>query len=174
MRHNGTAEDAMELTITFDELLEWTAEERAKWLPWFKAHPKALDLPLQPGGRFGNVAALVDHIFLVEHRHTARLQFKELPTASGIAAGDVEALWAYGDRGRSGVRAFLPKLKPDDLNKPRDVVVADGTYQLSPRKLLFHMALHEVRHWAQIASTVRAAGLAPPGNHDLFYSKALV
>jgi hypothetical protein len=82
----------MELTITLNELLGWTAEERAKWLPWFKANPKALDLPLQPGGRFGTVASLVDHIFLVEHRHTARLQFKELPTASGIAAGDVDAL----------------------------------------------------------------------------------
>jgi hypothetical protein len=36
------------------------------------------------------------------------------------------------------------------------------------------VALHEVRHWAQIAWTVRAAGPAPPGNHDLFDSKALV
>jgi hypothetical protein len=36
------------------------------------------------------------------------------------------------------------------------------------------MALHEVRHWAQIASAVRAAGFVPPGDHDLFYSKALV
>jgi uncharacterized damage-inducible protein DinB len=36
------------------------------------------------------------------------------------------------------------------------------------------MALHEVRHWAQIAAVVRMAGFAPPGNHDLFYSKALI
>jgi uncharacterized damage-inducible protein DinB len=54
------------------------------------------------------------------------------------------------------------------------VVVATGTYALSPRKLLFHMVLHEVRHWAQIAAAVRAAGFAPPGEHDLIYSKALV
>ena len=54
------------------------------------------------------------------------------------------------------------------------MVVSDGTYPLSPRKLLFHMALHEVRHWAQVASTVRMAGFAPPGEHDLFYSKALI
>ncbi len=87
----------MSLQISLDELMTWTGEERAKWLPWLKANPKALD-----------------------------------------------------------------------------VIVATGTYPLSPRKLLFHMALHEVRHWAQIAAAVRAAGFAPPGDHDLFYSKALV
>jgi uncharacterized damage-inducible protein DinB len=34
--------------------------------------------------------------------------------------------------------------------------------------------LHEVRHWAQIAAAVRAAGHPRPGDHDLFYSKALI
>ena len=29
----------MTLTLSLDELLAWTAEERAKWLPWFKANP---------------------------------------------------------------------------------------------------------------------------------------
>ncbi|HWI20663.1 MAG TPA: DinB family protein [Vicinamibacterales bacterium] len=164
----------MTLTLTLDELLAWTAEERAKWLPWFKANPHALDLTIQPGGRFATIASLVDHIFLVEHRHTLRLQGRELPSESGIKPGDVDALWAYGQRGREGLRAYLPTLSAADANTPRDVVVASGTYPLSPRKLLFHMALHEVRHWAQVASTVRAAGHAPPGDHDLFYSKALV
>jgi uncharacterized damage-inducible protein DinB len=164
----------MPLAITLDELLAWTAEERAKWLPWFKTNPRALDLTLQPGGRFGTIGSLVDHIFLVEHRHTARLQGIALPTASGVSAGDVDALWAYAAAGRAGVRRYVSTLAPADINTPREVVVPTGTYPMSPRKLLFHMALHEVRHWAQIASTVRAAGLAPPGDHDLFYSKALV
>ena len=164
----------MTLTITLDELLAWTEEERAKWLPWLKANPGALDVAVQPGGRFPTVAALIDHIFLVEHRHTLRLQGKELPAQSGIAAGDVDALYEYAARGREGVRRYLPTLNQNDINVPRDVVVASGTYPLSPRKLLFHMVLHEVRHWAQIAAAVRAAGHAPPGDHDLFYSKALV
>jgi uncharacterized damage-inducible protein DinB len=164
----------MTLTITLDELLAWTAEERAKWLPWFKANPKALDLAMQPGGRFSTVAALIDHIFLVEHRHTLRLQGMQLPTESGVAANDIDALWSYAERGRAALRAYLPTLTAADANTPRDVVVASGTYPLSPRKLLFHMALHEVRHWAQVASTVRTAGHTPPGDHDLFYSKALI
>ena len=164
----------MELTITLDELHAWTAEERAKWLPWFKANPAALDLTLQPGGRFGTVGNLIDHIFLVEHRHTRRLQRVEIPKESGVAPGDIDGLWAYADRGRQNVRDYVPTLTPAEINEPRDFIVPAGNFPLSPRKLLIHMALHEVRHWAQIASTVRAAGYAPPGDHDLFFSKALV
>jgi len=160
--------------ITLDELLGWTAEERAKWLPWFKSNPAALDVTVQPGGRFPTVGSLIDHIFLVEHRHTARLQSKELPTASGVSAGDVDTLWAYADRGRRAVQEFAPSLSDADLNTPRAVVIPSGTYSMSPRKLLLHMALHEVRHWAQIAAAVRAAGFAPPGDHDLFYSNVMV
>jgi uncharacterized damage-inducible protein DinB len=164
----------MTINITLDELLQWNAEERSKWRPWLEANPAALDVPLQPGGRFPTVGSLIEHIFLVEVRHILRLQQKELPTTTGVAPGDIDALFAYAARGRESVHRYLPTLAPDELNKPRDVVVSDGTYPLSPRKLLFHMALHEVRHWAQVASTVRLAGYAPPGNHDLFYSKTLV
>lgn len=164
----------MTLTISLDELLGWTAEERAKWLPWLKANPAALNMAVQPGGRFPTVGSLINHIFLVEVRHTLRLQGKELPTETGVKPGDIDGLYAYAARGREALHRYLPSIDPAELNKPRDVVVADGTYPLSPRKLLFHMALHEVRHWAQIASAVRMAGCAPPGDHDLFYSKALV
>jgi uncharacterized damage-inducible protein DinB len=164
----------MTLTISLDELLGWTAEERAKWQPWLKANPAALDAPVQPGGRFPTVWSLIDHTFLVEVRHTRRLQGQELPAESGVPARDLDALFAYAARGRAAVHAYLPTLDAADALTPRDVVVASGTYPLTPRKLLFHMALHEVRHWAQIASSVRMAGHAPPGDHDLFYSKALL
>ena len=107
-------------------------------------------------------------------RHTYRLQGKELPTVSGLAPDDVDALFAYADRGRAGVKQFLTTVRIDDLDQARDVTVASGVYRMSPRKLLFHMVLHEVRHWAQIAAAVRVAGFAPPGEHDLFYSKALL
>jgi uncharacterized damage-inducible protein DinB len=139
-----------------------------------KKNPAALDAAVQPGGRFPTVAALIDHIFLVEVRHIHRLQGKELPTATGVVAGDVDGLFTYAAHGREAVHRYLPMLNPGELNKPRDVVVATGTYALSPRKLLFHMALHEVRHWAQIALAVRMAGFTPPGDHDLFYSKSVL
>jgi uncharacterized damage-inducible protein DinB len=44
---------------------------------------------------------------------------------------------------------------------------------MTSRKLLFHILVHEIRHWAQIALAVRLAGIEPPGDHDLMYSRAL-
>lgn len=162
------------LSLTIDELLAWTAEERAKWLPWLKDHPLALDVVVQPGGRFPTVASLLEHIFLVEVRHTRRLQGLELPGHTGVDVGDIDGLFAYGERGRDGVHRYLTTLSAEAAAMPREVVVqSGGSFSMTPRKLIFHMSLHEVRHWAQIASAVRFAGLTPPGDHDLFYSNAL-
>ena len=40
------------------------------------------------------------------------------------------------------------------------------------RKLNAHILVHEIRHWAQIAVTMRQHELAPPGEHDLVLSKS--
>lgn len=165
----------MTLTLSLDEVLKWTAEERAKWLPWFKENPSALDAEVQPGGRFPTVASLLEHIFLVEVRHTRRLQRLDLPGHTGVDTGDIDGLFGYAERGREGVHEYVATLTGNDAATPREVVVqSGGSFSMTPRKLLFHMAMHEVRHWAQIASAVRMAGFAPPGDHDLFYSKALL
>ncbi len=58
-------------------------------------------------------------------------------------------------------------------NQVRTFEVRDQQWPMSARKLLFHIVVHETRHWAQIALAVRSAGLEPPGDHDLFYSRAL-
>ena len=161
------------ITLSLNELLAYTDEERGKWRKWFAAHPAAMDVRLQPDGRFATVGALVDHIFLVECRHLARLQHQPVPEASGVKSGDIDALFAYAARTRDALRAFVSKLDEVDAAKPRDFAVQSGTVRMTPRKLLLHIGLHETRHWAQIALGVRQAGLTPPGNHDLFYSSAL-
>jgi uncharacterized damage-inducible protein DinB len=161
------------IVLTLDELFAYTDEERGKWRTWFVTHPAAMDVRLQPGGRFDTVAALVDHIFLVETRHLARLHGESVPAASGIANGDTDALFAYAGRTRDGLRRFAAKLDDVQAAKLQDLTVQSGTFRMSPRKLLLHICLHELRHWAQIALGVRQAGFDPPGNHDLFYSSAL-
>jgi uncharacterized damage-inducible protein DinB len=161
------------ITLSLTELLAYTDEERGKWRKWFEAHPAAMDLRLQPDGRFATVGALVDHIFLVETRHLARLQQQPVPDASGVTFGDIDALFAYAARTRDGLRAYASKLDDVDAAKSREFTVQSGTVRMTPRKLLLHIGLHELRHWAQIALGVRQAGLNPPGNHDLFYSSAL-
>jgi uncharacterized damage-inducible protein DinB len=161
------------IALSLDELFAYTDEERGKWRAWLEAHPAAMDLRLQPDGRFATVGALIDHIFLVEARHLARLQGGAVPEASGMGRGDVVALFAYAARTRDALRDYSAKLDDVDAQKPRAFAVQSGTYSMTPRKLLLHICLHEIRHWAQIALGVRQAGLAPPGNHDFFYSRAI-
>jgi uncharacterized damage-inducible protein DinB len=162
------------LTLSLDELLAYTDEERDKWRGWLTSHANALALQLQPTGRFATVNALIDHIFLVEARHLARLQGRPVPDASGVGSGDIDRLFEYGEIVRQSLRQYLPTLGADAASTVREFTVLSGTARMTPRKLLFHMAMHETRHWAQIALGVRQAGLEPPGNHDLFYSRALV
>jgi uncharacterized damage-inducible protein DinB len=161
------------LSLSLDELFAYTDEERGKWRVWLEANPAATDLRLQPDGRFATVGALIDHIFLVEARHLARLQGTPVPEASGVGAGDAVALFAYAARTRDALRAYTARLDDVEAQKPRDFAVQSGSYRMTPRKLLLHICVHEIRHWAQVALGVRQAGLAPPGNHDFFYSKAV-
>jgi uncharacterized damage-inducible protein DinB len=132
-----------------------------------------MTLKMQPDGRFATVGALIDHIFLVEARHLARLKRGTVPDSSGLAQPETANLFRYAAGVRLSLREYLRALAQEDSVTPREFTVQSGTFRMTPRKLLVHIALHETRHWAQIALAVRQAGLEPPGNHDLFFSKAL-
>jgi uncharacterized damage-inducible protein DinB len=55
----------------------------------------------------------------------------------------------------------LPMIPPDKRN-------------MSRRKIALHALLHGHRHWAQLASLVRAAGFSSGFGGDLLFSQALV
>ena len=161
------------IELTFSEFSRYTQEERDKWRTWFLAHPEATGIEMQPGGRFNTVGALIDHIFLVERRHLQRLRGTELDTKTGLSGLNAPPLFDYGASVRRELEQFVGELDEDVANEPRTFTVqSGGEFALTPRKLLFHCLLHETRHWAQIALAIRRAGLEPPGNHDLFYSRA--
>jgi uncharacterized damage-inducible protein DinB len=159
--------------LDFGELVRYTQEERDKWRTWFTAHPEALELDVQPGGRFATVGALIDHIFLVERRHLQRLRNAPVDSTTGLSGHHAPPLFDYGASVRRELDQFVSELNEDEASEPRTFTLQTGDFMLTPRKLLFHCLLHETRHWAQIALSIRRAGLDPPGNHDLFYSKAL-
>ena len=161
------------MQLTYDELVRYTNEERDKWRGWFVAHPTAMEIDVQPGARHGTVGALIDHIFLVERRHLQRLRGADVDTRTGLSGLNAPPLFDYGASVRRELDQFVAELDEDVANEPRTFTVQSGDFVLTPRKLLFHCLLHETRHWAQIALAVRRAGLEPPGNHDLFFSRAL-
>jgi uncharacterized damage-inducible protein DinB len=161
------------MRLDFAELVRYTQEERDKWRVWFASHPDGLGVEVQPGGRYPTVGSLIDHIFLVERRHLQRLRNAPLDTTTGLSGHHAPPLFDYAASVRRELDQFVSDLDEDVADEPRSFTLQTGDFILTPRKLLFHCLLHETRHWAQIALSLRRAGLEPPGNHDLFYSRAL-
>jgi uncharacterized damage-inducible protein DinB len=160
------------LALTFDELLRYTNGERDKWRAWFVGHPGAIEAPMQPDARFATVGKLVDHIFLVERRHLQRLQSQPVVEQTGLTGNNASPLFDYGASVRRELEQYAANLG-DDADEVRTFDIRGERMPLTTRKLLFHILLHETRHWAQIATAVRLAGFEPPGDHDLLFSAAL-
>jgi uncharacterized damage-inducible protein DinB len=163
----------MALSLEYTELLRYTAEEREKWRAYFTATPQAIDAALQPGARFSTVGKLIDHIFLVERRHVQRLRQEPLSDRTGLTGNNAPPLFDYGASVRRELEHYVDGLDDGVADQIRAFEVQTGRYEMTPRKLLFHILVHEIRHWAQIALAVRLAGHQPPGDHDLFFSRAL-
>ena len=163
----------MSIGVEFARLIAYSDHERAKWRAWVAADPSRLNAPFQPGGRFPTLWSLLDHLFLVERRHLARLEGAVPPDATGIAVGDWKALFEYADLVRADLRQFADEL--DDAEAAQVITwtavapAPPGTYSMTRGKLMTHVLLHEIRHLAQIAYAVRLQDHEPPGEHDYFY-----
>jgi uncharacterized damage-inducible protein DinB len=161
------------VNLAFGELLRYTAEERDKWRAWLMVNPTAMEAPVQPGGRLPSVGKLIDHIFLVERRHLQRLTGDRLSDSTGLTGNNAPPLFDYGASVRRELEQFAGDLDEDAANEMRTFEVRDRQWPMTPRKLLFHILVHETRHWAQIALAVRLAGFEPPGDHDFFYCRSV-
>ena len=157
------------ITAGLAELLSYSDHERGKWRAWLEADPSRLTLPVQDGGRFPTIESLLDHIFLVERRHLARMEGATPPDSTGVAPGDVQGLFEYGELVRADFTRFVSTLDDATASQRFTFSIPAGPQTMSRRKLATHVVLHEVRHLAQIALAARAAGVAPPGDHDLFF-----
>ena len=49
-----------------------------------------------------------------------------------------------------------------------DIPLLNRTVRLTPRKILVHVATHEIRHWAQVGTLLRTQGWKVPAQDLLF------
>ena len=161
----------MSVTVALEDLLDYSDHEREKWRAWIAADPSRCQIPFQPGGRFPTLGAIFDHVFLVERRHLARLEGGTPPEATGVAAGDAQALFEYAALVRADFRQYVADLDDQRAGEMLTFTVASspGPTRMTRRKLPVHILLHEIRHLAQVALAARLAGHEPPGQHDYFY-----
>jgi len=165
----------MFVDLSLNNLLDYTDWERHKWHAWFGQHgASALKISAGPhgDGRFEAVGELVRHIFSAEKRYVERLSGRPLTDPTSIPADKVDALFQFGERSRSGLRDFIATFPARDWDVPQDFTILNSFLRATPRKIVIHILMHEIRHWAQIATLLRLHGLTDEF-HDFLFSPVL-
>jgi uncharacterized damage-inducible protein DinB len=152
----------MVVNLSFDELMEYTDWEREKWHAWFRQNgDQAMQMSAGPNGdgRFTTVGDLVRHIFGAEKRYVDRLSNRPLTDATAIPNDNVEALFEFGRQSRADLRKFVERFPAEKWDVSEEHKILKYTINVSPRKIVIHIQMHEIRHWAQIATMFRLNGL---------------
>jgi uncharacterized damage-inducible protein DinB len=148
--------------ISLNDLVEYTDWDRGKWQEWFRTHG---DEPLKIGagphgdGRFGTVGDVIKHIFSAEKRYVERLSGRPLSETASLPADKFEALFQLGEESRRGLKTFLETYPAQDWDVPQEFRLMNSYLKATPRKIMVHVLMHEIRHWAQVATLLRLSGL---------------
>ena len=160
------------MNIDVADLLDYTAWERGKWKACFERHgARALGAGVGPhgDGRFKTVGEVVRHIFSAEKRYVERLTGRPLTETADIPSDDVDALFQFGRQSRDDLRVFIETFPAQDWDVAHEHTIGNHTLRLTPRMIIIHVVLHEIRHWAQVATLLRLEGVTD-GFHDILFS----
>lgn len=148
------------LGLTFDDLIDYTAWQRDRWRGWFRDRPAALSLSTGDHGddRLTTVGEVVRHIFGAELRYVQRLTGEPLNDLAAVPTDDVERLFKIGDEARSHLKQLLRTMPADQWDIPRHFAILKYQVTATPKKIVAHTLMHEVRHWAQLATICRMCG----------------
>jgi len=163
----------MSVGIALAELLAWNHESAVFWKGHLDANPALLHVPCGIGGT-ANVHEFAAHVWGVELRWAQRVAGLPL-LGKGDVPTELEALFGLH---QEAVEIFQTLL--DDPRQDWDGVFTLDLDWLPPqarsfshRKLVAHALFHSQRHWAQLATLVRAAGFPSEFKGDLLFSQAL-
>ncbi len=159
--------------ITIEELLRYTDEERARWENWFAENSEDLLSTPIAGDRQNTIGSLIVHIFGPELRAVQRLRGEVLTDYHGRPGTTLAEVFGFGIATRQALRGYIFQVSASDWNRVVDFSLGPNHARATVRKIVTASLIHEVRHWAQIASLVRERGFVPPEDHDLLTSAAL-
>lgn len=165
---------AMKDAIHFEELLDYAEFETRRWRDWFERYPAALAVKTEVATA-GNAMTLVFHIAFVEQYYVAILMEEPRPDYKTMKYGSIEELFAIFDESQNRLRHFLKTAKKADWDKPVDLG-SRGEFTVPPvtkRKCFAHVLLHGTRHWAQLATELRASGYKQDWQHDFLFTEAM-
>lgn len=156
------------LALSVDELLAWSERTHDGWRALLTQHPEALALPCDV--REGEtVHDLVLHIVAAELRYAERLAGREATTYEALPRGDAAALYATHDRATALLREALAREDVDWEEVLEFQTRSAGVLRATRRTILVHLALHGIRHYAQLATIVRQHGVTPGWGMDYLF-----
>ncbi len=161
--------------VSFTELLRYSELETAKWHHFLNgAGPAILDVPIDTAGQ-KDVRGVLLHIFAVELRYSERLLEKEDVTPyEALPTGTLDDLFGIYSKARENFKTWLSSTHERDMAKVITFkTITAGTLTASKRKCLIHALLHGVRHWAQMANTLRIRGYKQDWMHDFLMTDAM-
>jgi uncharacterized damage-inducible protein DinB len=150
--------------LTAAEVLNWNDTTAKHWRKLLDKHPEALAIPCDV--REGQtVADLVQHIVAVELRFAERLGGDAVTDYAAIPKSIVD-MFGIHDLALAKFRALIA-----DEAYPWDeeielVTRSIGTLIATRRDVLFHALLHSIRHYAQLATLLRHAGISTDWQMD--------
>ncbi len=157
------------------DLLAYTAWERQQWRDWLRQHGNAvLTISVGPhgDGRFATVGDVVRHIFSAEKRYVERVSGQPLSDTASIATDDIDALFRLGQESRTELTELLASFPAEQWDAPKHFTILNHPVTATPKKIVVHILIHEIRHWAQIATVLRVNGLVGKF-HDFLMSPVM-
>jgi uncharacterized damage-inducible protein DinB len=149
------------MNLDLDLFLAYTEWQREQWRAWLRQHSDAV-LKTSAGphgdGRMNTAGEIIRHIFSAEKRYIDRLSGRELTDPASISAEKTEALFAFGESSRRELRQFIAQFPASQWDVPAEHKILTSALILTPRKIIVHVVMHEIRHWAQLATLLRLSG----------------
>ena len=163
------------MNIDVTDLLDYTEWEREKWHNLIRREGEQvlkISLGANGDGRFQQIGDWVRHIFSAEKRYTDRLSDKPLTDTAALPIDNMEELFQFARQSRKELRQWLETLSETAWNTPVQFKLMNSVITASPKKIVTHILVHEMRHWAQIATLLRLQGVRDDF-HDLLLSPVM-
>jgi len=163
------------MNISVTDLIDYTNWEREKFHELFRREGEQalkISLGLHGDGRFRQIGDWVRHIFSAEKRYVDRLSNRPLTDTASVPTDNIEALFEFARQSRKELERLLETLSETAWNAPLQFKLMNSVVTASPKKIVTHILVHEIRHWAQIATLLRLQGVRDDF-HDLLMSPVM-
>jgi uncharacterized damage-inducible protein DinB len=145
-------------TLSSSEVLQWNDSNASHWRQLFEQHPEALSLSCDIRGS-STVADLLQHIVAVELRYAERLANQPVTDYAGIPKSSASELFNVHTQ---AISKLQPLLANPAFNWEQEIELhtrSEANLIATRRAVLFHLLLHSMRHYAQLATLLRHHGI---------------